>query len=164
MIHKTVFIANGAKIIGNVDIGEYSSVWYNAVLRGDMNSIKIGKFTSIQDNCIVHSYYDTKVSIGDHVTVGHGSIIHGAIIKDCVVIGMGSIVMDNAIINDNTIIGAGSVVTQGKEIPKNSLVMGIPGKVVRELNEKDFAYIRKSTEDYVKLAKLHKAGRYKIKK
>ena len=124
-IHDTAFIAPGAVVLGDVTIGENSGIWYNAVVRGDRDSIVIGRESNIQDNAVVHLGSGYPVEIGDHVTIGHGAIIHGCKIGDNTMIGMGAILMNGCKIGKNCIIGAGALVTQNVEIPDNSLVIGI---------------------------------------
>lgn len=133
-LHPTVFVAETAVVIGNVEIGENSSIWFGAILRGDINLIKIGSRTSIQDNCVVHVDRDKPVIVGDDVTVGHGAILHGCSIGNCVLVGMGAKVLDGAKVGDGSIIAAGSVVREGQEIPSGVLVAGIPAVVKRELD------------------------------
>ena len=133
VIGERVFLAEGARLIGNVTIGNDSSVFYNAVLRADLSSIVVGERTNIQDNVSVHLSLDQGVVIGNEVTVGHNAILHACTIDDNVLIGMGAIVMDGAHIKKNCVVGAGAIVTQGKEFPENSLVVGSPARVVREL-------------------------------
>ena len=123
-IDKSVFIAEGAKVIGNVTIKEDSSVWFNAVIRGDSSTIEIGKRSNVQDNAVIHTSRNSKVVVGDNVTIGHGAIVHGCSIGNNVLIGMGAIVLDNAVIGDNCIIGAGSLITQNKVIPPNGIFQG----------------------------------------
>lgn len=129
-------ILPGAKVIGDVKIGKKSSVWYNAVIRGDLAPIKIGSYSNIQDNCVIHVTDKHGVKIGDYVSVGHGAILHGCKIKDNVLIGMNATVLNAAVINENSIVGAGAVVTENKEFPPGSLILGVPAKVVRELTKK----------------------------
>ena len=148
-VHETTFIAPGAYIIGDTTIGKDSSIWFNAVLRGDENSITIGEKTSIQDNSTVHLFEESPVVIGDEVTVGHNVIIHGCQIANRCVIGMGSTIMDNVEIGEECIIGANTLIPSGKKIPPRSLVLGSPGKVVRELTEKDHELIQLSIDTYV---------------
>ena len=152
-VHESAFVAPGAFIIGNVVIEEYSTVWFNAVLRGDEDLIKIGKRTSIQDNTTLHSYKGNPVIIGDGVTVGHNAILHGCKIGKKSIVGMGSTILDGAEIGEECIIGANTLIPPGKKIPPRSLVMGSPGKVVRELNEKDLESIQLSAEAYVQKGK-----------
>lgn len=135
-LHHTVFVAETAVVIGNVEIGENSSIWFGAILRGDINLIKVGSRTSIQDNCVVHVDRDKPVIVGDDVTVGHGAILHGCNIGNCVLVGMGAKVLDGAKVGDGSIIAAGSVVREGQEIPSGVLVAGIPAVVKRELDPK----------------------------
>ncbi|MEM2918527.1 MAG: gamma carbonic anhydrase family protein [Candidatus Altiarchaeota archaeon] len=155
-ISKGAYIHSTAVIYGDVTIGENSSIWPNAVLRGDKNSILIGKETNIQDNVVIHTTERSKVIVGNKVSIGHGAILHGCIIKDNCIIGMGAIVMDNSVIEENCIIAAGAVVTSGKKIPKGSLAVGIPAKVVRELSKEEILDIEKNALSYVKLAKKYK--------
>ncbi len=154
-IHKTAVILDGAKIIGDVNISENSSVFYNAVLRADRMKIIMGKFSNVQDNCIIHAEHND-VLIGDYVSIGHGAIIHGCKISDKCIIGMGAIIMEGAEIKENCIIGAGAIVTENKVIPENSLVYGIPTKVIRKLTDDEIEYIKQNALTYVELAKKNK--------
>jgi len=149
-IHETARIARGAVVYGNVAMGEMSSIWYNAVVRGDQSTIDIGKYTNIQDNCTVHVDDDHGVKIGDYVTIGHGAIIHGCTIGNNCLIGMGAIILNGAVIEDNCIIGAGSLITQGKVIPEGSMVLGSPGKVIRSITEEERAHLLKNAMHYAK--------------
>ena len=149
-IHETAFIAEGAKIIGDVTIKENASVWYNAVIRGDRSPVIIGKCSNIQDNAVIHEDVDKTVVLGDYVTVGHGAIVHGCVIGDDTTVGMGAIIMNGARIGKNCVIGAGSLVTQNKEIPDGSLVMGSPAKVVRQLSQAEMEAFHRNTLSYVK--------------
>lgn len=139
-LHETVSIFEGAQIVGDVKIGEGSSVWYNAVIRGDVNKIRIGKNVSIQDLTMVHCRVNKYPTfIGNNVTVGHNVVLHGCTIGNNVLVGMGAIILDGAVIGDNSIIGAGSLITQRKTFPPNSLILGSPAKVVRELTKEEIA-------------------------
>ena len=151
-IAEWVYIAEGAKIIGDVTIGEDSSIWYNAVIRGDSNSIVIGENTNVQDNAVLHTSNSHALTIGDNVTIGHGAIVHGCTIGNNVLIGMGAIVLDGAVIEDNCIIGAGALVTQNKVMPEGSLVLGNPGKVVREISEDEKQAIIENADEYSQAA------------
>lgn len=151
-IHETSFIAPGAKLIGDVTVGEYSSIWFNAVLRGDEAPIVIGNRTSIQDNSTCHLYEGYPLIVEDEVTVGHNVILHGCTIRKGALIGMGSTILDGAEIGEYTIIGANTLIPSGKKIPPRTLVVGSPGKVIRELTEKDFELLKLSVETYVKKA------------
>lgn len=148
-IDDKVFIAPGAKIIGDVQIGEESTIWFNTVLRGDEGLISIGKRCSIQDNSTIHLYEDAPVVVEDEVTVGHNVILHGCRVGKRSIIGMGSTILDHAEIGEECIIGANTLIPPGKKIPPRSLVVGSPGKVVRELNEKDYEIIQLSIDTYV---------------
>jgi len=143
-IGENVFIADNAAVIGNVEIGSDSSVWFGAVLRGDEGKITIGHSTNIQDNATMHA--NTKT--GNGVTIGHNAIVHGCEIGDNVLIGMGSIIMSNAEIGDNCVIGAGSLVTERTVIPPYSLALGSPAKVVRQLSEKDASLVKYNSDIY----------------
>ena len=131
-IGKNVFIADGAKIVGNVTLSDGASVWFNAVLRGDINSIFVGEDTNIQDNCVLHVTRERGVVLGKNVTLGHGAIVHAATVEDNVIVGMNAVVLDGAVVGEGSIVGAGAVVTPGTKIPPRSLAVGIPAKVVRE--------------------------------
>jgi len=137
VVHPTAYIADGAKVIGDVHIGENSSVWFNAVLRGDLEPIRIGSGTNIQDGAIGHTSQNFPLIVGNGVTVGHAAIIHGCTIGDGALIGMGALVLDGAEIGEYALIGAGTLVTENTKIPPYTLVLGRPGKVVRELTEND---------------------------
>lgn len=153
-IGENVFISETASIIGDVKVGKNCSIWYNAVLRGDGESIVIGDNTNIQDGVVLHGDYITK--IGNNVTVGHKALVHGATVGDNTLIGMGAIVLDNAIIGANSIVAAGSVVTSGKKFPDGVLLMGIPAKVVRELTLEDIEENKSSAKWYVDTANGYK--------
>lgn len=149
VLDPTVFVAPGAHLIGDVKIGEASTIWFNAVLRGDEGSITIGKKCSIQDNSTVHLYEGAPVVIEDEVTVGHNVILHGCTVGKRSIIGMGSTILDHAEIGEECIIGANTLIPSGVKIPPRSLVVGSPGKVVRQLKEKDLELIQLSIDSYV---------------
>lgn len=149
--NKDYFIADNATVLGDVTIGENSSFWFGTVARGDMNFIKIGKYTNIQDNAVLHMDRDAPLTIGDYVSVGHGAIVHGCEIGDNCLIGIGAIVLSRSVIGENCIIGAGSLVTEDAVIPPNSLVMGIPGKVKRQLTDEEIANVKDIAERYARL-------------
>lgn len=154
-----VYVAPGARIIGDVTLGEMSSVWYNAVIRGDVASIEIGARTNIQDLSMIHvtsGAFETR--IGSGVTVGHGAIIHGCTIGDHCLIGMGAIILDGAVVEEGSLIAAGTLVTPGTHIPAGSMVMGSPGKVRRSLSDEERQRIRLSAAHYVELARRHESG------
>ena len=147
---KASFIAENATIIGDVKLEEGTTVWYGAVIRGDGDSIRIGKNTNIQDNTVVHVDPDNPVSIGEGVTIGHSCIIHGCTIGDNCLIGMGSIIMNGAKIGDNCLVGAGALITENKEFPSGSKIIGSPAKMKSEVTEKDLELIRYSADYYLK--------------
>lgn len=153
-IEDSVFRTKDTTIVGDVTIGENSSVWYHAVIRGDASPIVIGKETNIQDNCTLHTGEEGSMIIGDRVTVGHNVILHGCEIGNDTLIGMGSIIMDGAKIGSNCIIGAGSLVTQGKEIPDGTMAFGNPAKPIRELTKIEMESIQASADEYLYLSKL----------
>ena len=156
IIHESCFVANSAEVIGKVTLGEKTSIWYNCVLRGDGNYIKVGKYTNIQDGSVVHISKDYETIIGDYVTVGHKAIVHACKIGNNVLVGMGAIILDGAEIEDNVLIGAGSIVTPGKKIPSGSLVLGSPARVIRDLSEEEIEQLKQSAIDYVEYANKHK--------
>ena len=152
-VDKSVKTFEGSKIIGNVKIDAESSIWYNAVLRGDIESITIGKCSNIQDNCVVHSSKNYPVKLGDYVTVGHAAVLHGCEIKDNCLIGMNSTVLNGVKIMKNCIVGAGAVVTEGKEFDEGSLIIGTPARAVRKLTDEEIDNIKDHAVRYAKLAK-----------
>ena len=159
IVHESCFIAENSVIVGDIEINEDANIWYGAALRSDMSYLKVGKNTNIQENSTVHNDFGFPTIIGENVTIGHNAIIHGCKISNNVLIGMGSIILNDAEIGENTIIGAGSLVTQGKKIPSGVLCMGSPAKVIRELTKEEIESIDKSAKEYVKLSKKHKMGR-----
>ncbi len=147
---KDVFIADGAKIIGDVKIADGASVWFNSTLRGDVMPITIGKETNIQDGSVLHGTYGVHAcEVGDRVTIGHNVILHGCKIGNSCLIGMGSVVMDGAIIGDRCVVGAGSLVTEGKSFPPGSLIVGRPAVAKRPLNEAELKFLEQSADNYL---------------
>ncbi|MCS7298635.1 MAG: gamma carbonic anhydrase family protein [Spirochaetia bacterium] len=155
-IHSSVYISDNARVIGNVEIGQDSSVWFGAVVRGDVCFVKVGRCSNIQDNAVIHVNHSIPTIIGDYVTVGHNAIVHGATISDYVIVGMGSILLDNVKVGRNVIIGAGTLITPRTEIPDGVLVLGSPAKVVRELSQEEIEKIKTNAMEYVELARLMK--------
>ena len=149
ILGERVFIAEGAKVIGDVEIGDDSSVFYNAVIRADLAEIRIGKRTNIQDNVTVHLSTGVGVHVGDDVTVGHNAILHACDVDDHVLISMGAILMDGAHIKSDCVVAAGAVVTQNKEFPERSLIVGAPAHVVRELTEDEIRKFHENAEHYL---------------
>jgi carbonic anhydrase/acetyltransferase-like protein (isoleucine patch superfamily) len=151
-IASSAFVAPDAWVIGRVTVGEHSSIFFNAVLRGDIQPITIGTHTNLQEHVLVHTSHGmSPVVIGDYVTVGHRAIIHGCSVGNGALIGMGATILDDASIGEHSIIGAHSLITKGTIIPSRSLVMGTPGKVVRPLTDAEVAELRRSAEGYVEL-------------
>ena len=158
-IADSAFIEETAVIIGDVVIGEDSSIWFNTVVRGDVHYIRIGRRTNIQDLCMLHVTHDTHpLMIGNEVTVGHRVVLHGCTIQDRVLIGMGAIVMDGAVIGEDCIVGAGSLVTEGTVVPPKSLIFGSPARIRRPATEKELAWIAQSAENYVRYARQYLSG------
>ena len=152
---KGVYIAKGAVVIGDVTLGDYSSVWFNAVLRGDINRIIVGHHSNIQDNSVFHLADEYPCVLGDYVTVGHGAIVHACTVQNEVLVGMGAIILDGAVIGEQSIIGAGALVTLGTEVPPGSMVLGSPAKVVRALTDAERARIKGFAEKYVEVTKYY---------
>lgn len=154
-IEAAAFVAHSADICGAVTLGKESSVWYQCVLRGDINSIVIGEGTNIQDASVLHLANDYGLEIGDYTTIGHQAMVHACKIGNECLIGMGATILDGAVIGNQCIIGARSLVTKGVEIPDGSLVFGSPAKVIKPLDEKQRSEIRHWAEKYVCVAKRH---------
>lgn len=148
-----VFVANTARVVGDVKIGKNCSIWYGAVIRGDEAPIQIGRNTNVQDNCVIHADKGFDVEIGADVTIGHGSIVHGCRIGAGSLIGMGAIILNGAVIGKDCLIGAGALVTGRSNIPDKSLVIGSPARVKRSLTEDEIREQHKNIEMYVQLAK-----------
>jgi carbonic anhydrase/acetyltransferase-like protein (isoleucine patch superfamily) len=144
-----VYLASTAVVLGDVTLGAHSSVWYGAVLRGDINRIVVGHHTNVQDNAVLHLADDYPCVLGNWVTVGHSAVVHACQVGDEVLVGMGAIILDGAVIGKQSIIGAKALVTQGTKIPPGSLVLGAPAKVVRELTKKERAGLKWWAEKYV---------------
>jgi len=149
---KGVYIARGAAVLGDVTLGDYSSVWYNAVLRGDINRIEVGHHSNIQDNAVLHLADDFPCIVGNFVTIGHSAVVHACEVRDEVLVGMGAVILDGAVIGEQCIIGAKALVTQGSRIPPGSLVLGAPGKVVKVLTERERAGLKAWADKYVENA------------
>lgn len=151
---RDTFVADGARVIGDVDLGDEASVWFGAVLRADYMPIRVGARTNIQDNSVVHiTAGESATTVGDDVTVGHAAIVHGCTIGHRCLIGMGSIVLDGAVVGDESFVAAGSLVTPGTVIPPRSFVMGRPAKVVRAVRDTDLVILRESAAHYVQYAR-----------
>lgn len=152
-IDEDVFVAETAAIIGDVEVGSESSIWYGAVLRGDVAPIRVGRRCSIQDNAVVHCGAGVPTVIGEDVTVGHGAIVHSATVGSNTLIGMGATVLSGAVIGENCIVGAGALVKENAVVPAGSLIVGVPGKVVRKLSPEQIDGIAAYAQHYVEYAK-----------
>ena len=150
----SVFIADTAVVIGDVVLGKDVSVWFNAVIRGDVNLIRIGERTNIQDGSVLHvTHKKFPLIIGAEVTIGHNATVHGCTIKDNVLIGMGAILLDNSVVNSNSIIAAGALIKESFIVPEGVLMAGVPAKVIRNLNDEEIMNIKRSADNYVEYAK-----------
>ncbi len=157
---REVFVADGAVVLGDVQIGDDASVWYGAVVRGDVHSVAIGARTNLQDNCTVHvthQAHDTRV--GDDVTVGHGAILHGCHVGHRCLVGMGAVLMDGVRVGDECVVAARALLTPGKVFPPRSLIVGSPARVQGDVSEEEVAWILDSARRYVELARRHALAR-----
>lgn len=157
-IPKNCFIADNARVIGDVRMGNECSIWYNAVIRGDVNSILIGNKVNIQDGAVIHCTYEKSATyIGDNVSVGHQAMLHGCTIKDNVLVGMGAIVMDNAIVEENVLIAAGAVVLENAHLESGYIYAGVPAKKLKKLDEENMNFhVTRTADNYVKYASWFK--------
>lgn len=161
-IAASAWVADSAQVMGNVEIGENSSLWFGAIVRGDTETIRIGANTNIQDGSVLHADVGMPLTIGDNVTVGHQVMLHGCTVGDGALIGIGAIVLNGAKIGKGCIVGAGALVTEGKEFPDGSMILGSPAKAVRELTSAQKEGLIKSAIHYVENAELYKTGLKKI--
>lgn len=159
LVEASAYLAPGAIVLGDVTIGADVSVWFGAVIRGDSEAIRIGEGTNVQDGCILHADPGSPCVIGKRVTLGHGAIVHGAIVEDDCLIGMRAVVMNGARIGRGSIVGVGSVVLEGTEVPPGSVMMGQPAKVMRQVTERDLARIRHAAEHYVAAGRVYRESR-----
>lgn len=157
-IGNDTYLAETATIIGDVKIGEQCSIWFNAVIRGDVNTIRMGNKVNVQDNVMLHCTYEKfPLTIGNNVSIGHNAIVHGCTVKDNVLIGMGSIVMDDCLIEENSIVGSGSVVTQGTHIKSGEVWAGIPAKKIKDISEELLkGEVNRIADNYVKYSGWYK--------
>ncbi|MBI5070803.1 MAG: gamma carbonic anhydrase family protein [Deltaproteobacteria bacterium] len=157
-IPESAFVAETALVVGDVELGESSSIWFGAVVRGDVNSVRIGARTNIQDLTVIHVTGGTHPTrVGDDVTVGHRVVLHGCTILDRCLVGIGAIVMDGAVVGPDAMVGAGALVPPGMVVPPGTLVVGSPAKVKRELTAEEIAYFRKSAQSYASYAARYRA-------
>ena len=158
-LHPSVFVAEGAQIVGDVEIGEDSSVWFNSVVRGDVFHIRIGRRTNVQDLCVLHvTRQKYACLVGDEVTVGHHVTLHGCTVRDGCLIGMGAVVLDDAEVGEECLVAAGSLVTEHFKAPPRSLVMGFPARIVRPLKPEEIAFVRKGSANYVRYVRSYREG------
>ena len=163
-IHESVFLADGACVVGDVTMGAGSSVWFNTVIRGDVCPIRIGERTSVQDNATLHVTHDTgPLNIGSDVTIGHGAVLHACTVKDHVLVGMGAVLLDDCIVEPYSVVAAGSLVKQGFTVPTGMLVAGVPAKVMRSITDTERRNIEKSPENYVRYVQNYREGGYEGK-
>jgi gamma-carbonic anhydrase len=155
-LHDSVFVAETALVVGDVDIGEQSTIWFGTVVRGDVNSVRIGARTNVQDQSVIHVTAGTHPTVvGDDVTLGHRVTLHGCTVKDRCLIGMGTIVLDGAVIGEESLVGAGSLVSPGTVVPPRTLALGSPARVKRPLTAAEIAYFRESADHYVQYARRY---------
>lgn len=154
-----MFVAEGGRVVGDVQIGEQSSVWFNAVVRGDTSTVRIGARTNIQDGAVVHTDTGKPCSIGDDCTIGHNAVIHGCTVGNGCLIGMGAIVLSGAVIGEECLVAAGALVPEGKEFPRRSLLVGAPAKAIRTLDDEEVdRFIRRGTGTYLRLAREYSSN------
>lgn len=158
-IHKTAFIAEGAKVMGDARIGENASIWYNAVIRADIQTISIGRMSNIQDGCVLHVENDRACIVGNYVTVGHNAILHGCTIEDGCLIGMGAIILNGAVLKKGCVIGAGAIVRENEVVESGTLWVGVPAKQVKDNLHSAYETNIKWAEKYAKLADVHKKSK-----
>jgi len=152
---EDVFVAPGARVVGNVSLAREVSVWFNAVIRGDMAPVRVGARTNVQDNCVLHVDHDFPLEVGNDVTIGHQAILHGCTVCDGALIGMGARVLNGAVVGQLALVAAGAVVLEGQEIPPKTLAAGVPARVIRELTEEELDKLRGSPAYYSGKAKRY---------
>jgi len=161
-IHPSVYVSWNAEVVGNVELAEDSSVWYGAVLRGDVAEIRIGRSSNIQDGVVIHVDRGVPCILGEGVTVGHRAVLHGCRVGDWCLIGMAAVILNGAVVGAESIVGAGALVTQGKSFPPRSLILGSPARLVRALDDEEIATLREHAAAYVDLARRAAAGTREI--
>ena len=160
-LHESVFLADGARVVGDVEIGAASSVWFNAVVRGDVCPIRIGERTNVQDNCTLHVTHDTgPLSIGDRVTIGHNAVLHACTVNDGALIGMGAVLLDGCVIETRALVAAGSLVRGEFTAPRGMLVAGVPARVKRPLTEAEMRNVEESPDNYARYVAAYREGGY----
>lgn len=158
-IDESVFICEGVQIIGDVILAKDVNVWFNSVIRGDVNYIRVGERTNIQDGCILHvTYKKYPLIIGKDVSIGHGAVLHGCTVKDSVLVGIGAMLLDNCVVNSNSLIAAGALVKENFVVPEGVLIAGVPGKIIRELTEEEIEMIKQRSRNYLMYVNNYKHG------
>ena len=157
-IDATAYIAPGAALVGEVTVGRDASVWFQATMRGDMEPITLGAESNVQDGCVVHVDHGRPTAIGERVTLGHGAIVHASVIEDDVLVAMKAVILSGCHIGRNCLVGAGAVVPEGTVIPEGSLVLGVPGRVVRPLRADEIERIHRNARAYVELSRAYREG------
>ena len=157
-VDPSAWVAPGAVLAGDVTVGAEASIWYATVVRGDGDAIVIGARTNIQDGCVLHTDPGLRLVVGERVSVGHRAVLHGGVIEDEVLVGMGSIVMNGARIGSGSLVAAGALVTEGTQVPPRSLVVGAPAKVRRQLTDDEVAMVGHNADHYLAVARMHAAG------
>jgi carbonic anhydrase/acetyltransferase-like protein (isoleucine patch superfamily) len=157
-IFQAAFIAWNAEVMGGVTLGAGASVWYAAVLRGDIAAIRVGAGSNVQDGSVLHVDHDTPCIVGEHVTIGHRAVVHACVVKDRCLIGMGAVILNGAVIGEDSIVGASALVTQGKVFPPRSMILGSPAKAVRALTDEEVASLVPHAEAYVAFARRAASG------
>ena len=161
-LHDTAWVADSAQVIGNVELAEGASIWFGAILRGDNETLHIGRHSNVQDGSMLHADPGYPLTLGENVTVGHHVMLHGCTVGDGSLIGIKAVILNGAKIGKNCLVGAGSLVTEGKEFPDGSMIMGAPAKVVRELTPEQIAGLARAAQHYVDNAKRYAAGLSRI--
>ena len=158
-IDESVFICEGVQIIGDVILAKDVNVWFNSIIRGDVNYIRVGERTNIQDGCILHvTYKKYPLIIGKDVSIGHGAVLHGCTVKDSVLVGIGAMLLDNCVVNSNSLIAAGALVKENFVVPEGVLIAGVPGKIIRELTEEEIEMIKQRSRNYLMYVNNYKHG------
>jgi len=158
-IDESVFICEGVQIIGDVILAKDVNVWFNSVIRGDVNFIRVGERTNIQDGSILHvTYKKYPLIIGKDVSIGHGAVLHGCTVKDSVLVGIGAMLLDNCVVNSNSLIAAGALVKENFVVPEGVLIAGVPGKIIRELTEEEIEMIKQRSRNYLMYVNNYKHG------
>lgn len=161
-VHPGAFVADSAQVMGKVTLAEDSSIWFQAVLRGDNERITIGAGSNVQEGCVLHTDMGSPLTLGERVTVGHGVVLHGCTVGDESLIGIGAVVLNGAVIGKHCLVGAGALVTEGKQFPDGSMILGSPAKVVRQLSPEQIEGLRRSAANYVQNARRFRAGLRRI--